>query len=262
MTSPVIAVILAATLITAAISGVFGMAGGLILMGVLAAFVPVATAMVMHGFIQIIANFSRAAFLWRHISWAIIGRYALGIGGAVLLIALLAWRPDQPAVFVMLGLTAQVVWIPKKVVEVNVERRFQAELCGFLVQTMNTLAGVAGPLLDLFFVKTLLPRQTVVATKAATQVMAHAVKIAFWGWPLLGVLSDPAKMAESHLPPLWVFGAVIPLSLAGTWAGGRVLDRMTDVSFREWTKWIVTVTGAVYLVRGIAGYAGFATGPG
>jgi hypothetical protein len=29
---------------------------------------------------------------------------------------------------------------------------------------------------------------------------------------------------------------------------------MTDVSFREWTKWIVTATGAVYLVRGVMGY--------
>ena len=256
MASPVIAVILAATLITAAISGVFGMAGGLILMGVLAAFVPVATAMVMHGFIQIIANFSRAAFLWRHISWMIVGRYVIGIGAAIALIALLAWRPDQRTVFVLLGLTAMVVWIPKKIVEVNAERRFQAELCGFLVQTMNTLAGVAGPLLDLFFVKTLLPRQTVVATKAATQVMAHAVKIAFWGWPLLGILGDPAKVAAAHLPPVWVFGAVIPLSLAGTWAGGLVLDRMTDVGFREWTKWIVTAIGVVYLVRGFYGYFG------
>ena len=89
----------------------------------------------------------------------------------------------------MLGLTAMLVWIPKKAVEMNVERRWQAEICGFLVQALNTIAGVAGPLLDLFFVKTLLPRQTVVATKAATQVMAHAVKIAFWGWPLLGMLS-------------------------------------------------------------------------
>jgi uncharacterized protein len=249
----VIAIILAATLITATISGIFGMAGGLLLMGVLAAYVPVATAMVMHGFIQIISNFSRAALLWKHISWALVGRYALGIGGALVVISLLAWRPDQPTVFLLLGLTAMLVWIPRKAVEINVERPWQAELCGFLVQTLNTIAGVAGPLLDLFFVKTVLPRQTVVATKAATQVMAHAVKIAFWGWPLLGILVGP-ELQEAHFPPLWVFAAVIPLSLAGTWLGGRVLDRMTDISFREWTKWIVTVTGVVYLVRGGMGY--------
>ena len=88
MASPVIAIILVATIVTATISGIFGMAGGLILMGVLAAFTPVATAMVLHGFIQIISNFSRAALLWKHISWAITGRYALGIGAAITLIAL------------------------------------------------------------------------------------------------------------------------------------------------------------------------------
>jgi uncharacterized membrane protein YfcA len=253
MSAPIIAVILAATLITAAISGVFGMAGGLLLMGVLASFTPVATAMVMHGFIQIISNFSRAAFLWKHISWSLVGRYALGIGGALVVIAAIAWRPTQPMVFLLLGMTAMLVWIPKKVVEIDVGRPGQAELCGFLVQTLNTIAGVAGPLLDLFFVKTLLPRQTVVATKAATQVMAHAVKIAFWGWPLLGMLASP-QAQDAHFPPLWVFAVVIPLSLIGTWLGGLVLHRMTDVSFREWTKWIVTVTGVVYLVRGVSGY--------
>src|SRR5262249_48213678 len=153
---------------------------------------------------------------------------------------------------VLLGLTGMLVWIPKAWIEIDVGKRWQAELCGFLVQTLNTIAGVAGPLLDLFFVKTLLPRQQVVATKAATQVMAHAVKIAFWGFPLAGMLTDPARRGEAHLPPLWAFAAIVPLSLAGTWLGGRVLDRMTDVSFRQWTKWIVTLTGAVYLARGIA----------
>jgi uncharacterized membrane protein YfcA len=250
MSSAVVGIILVATLVTAAISGVFGMAGGLILMGVLASYVPIATAMVLHGFIQIISNFSRAAFLWKHISWAITGRYALGIGGALLVIAMISWRPTQPVVFIMLGFTAMLVWIPRKWVEINVEKRFQAELCGFLVQTLNTISGVAGPLLDLFFVKTLLPRQTVVATKATTQVMAHAVKIAFWGFPLIEILSNPSTQVDANFPPMWMFAAVVPLSLLGTWAGGRVLDRMTDANFREWTKWIVTATGVVYLGRG------------
>ncbi|MFT3724897.1 MAG: TSUP family transporter [Hyphomonadaceae bacterium] len=251
MSSAVMGIILVATLVTAAISGVFGMAGGLILMGVLASYTPVATAMVLHGSIQIVSNFSRAALLWKHISWAIIGRYALGIGGALVVIALISWRPTQPVVFITLGLTGMLVWIPKKWIEINVEKKFQAEICGFLVQTLNTLSGVAGPLLDLFFVKTLLTRQTVVATKAATQVLAHAVKIAFWGFPLLEVLANPETAADANFPPLWMFAAIVPLSLLGTWAGGKVLDRMTDVSFREWTKWIVTATGLVYLARGL-----------
>lgn len=251
MSSAVIALLLAASFITATISGVFGMAGGLILMGVLASLVPVATAMVMHGFIQIVSNGSRAFLHRKHISWALTGRYALGIGAAIALIALIAWRPTQPMVFILLGMTAMLVWIPKSLLDINVERRFQAELCGFLVQTLNTIAGVAGPLLDLFFVKTELTRQTVVATKAVTQVMAHAVKIAFWGWPLLAAPSALAESAMPGLPPLWLFALVVPLSLAGTWLGGLILERMTDANFRTWTKWIVGATGVVYLWQGI-----------
>lgn len=250
MSPAILGTILVATLVTAAISGVFGMAGGLLLMGVLASFVPVATAMVMHGFIQIVSNSSRA-FLWRrHIIWPLIARYAIGVTGALLLIVMIPWRPNQTEVFFLLGLTAMLVWIPKAWIEINVERPLQAETCGFLVQTLNTLAGVAGPLLDIFFVKTLLPRQAVVATKAATQVMAHAVKIAFWGFPLIGILSNPDTAAQAGFPPLWAFVVIVPLSLLGTWLGGRVLDRMTDANFRTWTKWIVTATGAVYLVQG------------
>jgi uncharacterized membrane protein YfcA len=252
MSTAVTAVILAATLLTAAISGIFGMAGGLLLMGVLAAFVPVATAMVMHGFIQIISNFSRALLLRRHIAWVIIGRYSVGILGAIVLIALIQWRPGQQMVFLLLGLTAFLVWIPKAWVDINVERPFQAEICGFLVQTLNTLSGVAGPLLDLFFVKTELSRQAVVATKAATQVAAHAVKIAFWGIPLISILSQPDTAAGAGFPPLWAFAVIVPLSLFGTWLGGLVLERMTDANFRTWTKWIVTAMGVIYLAQGIA----------
>jgi uncharacterized protein len=249
MSTAVVAIILATTLITAAISGVFGMAGGLLLMGVLASFTPVATAMVVHGFIQLISNGSRAILHRRYLAWSIIGRYAVGIVGAMILIALIPWRPDQPTVFLLLGCTAMLVWIPKSWVDIDATRRFQSEICGFLVQTLNTLAGVAGPLLDLFFVKTDLPRQTVVATKAATQVMAHAVKIGFWGVPLLTALTTTDAHAHAMFPPLWAFALIIPLSLLGTWLGSLVLARMTDANFRTWTKWIVTVTGAVYLAQ-------------
>ena len=96
MSPAIVGVILAATLVTAAISGIFGMAGGLILMGVLASFTPVATAMVLHGFIQIISNGSRAILHRRHLAWPLIGRYAIGVIGALLVIAMAStiWRPQ------------------------------------------------------------------------------------------------------------------------------------------------------------------------
>ena len=237
------AIILIATLVTAFISGIFGMAGGLILMGVLTALLPVATAMIVHGAIQMVSNGWRAWLLRGQIDWAIFARYATGSVGAVLLLVLLAWRPDKTIVYLLLGLTPLMVWVPRKIIDLDIQKRGQAEVAGFIVQALNTLAGVAGPLLDLFFVRTDMTRQGIVATKSATQVLAHLVKIAFWSLPVLAAAGDV------HIPPLWLFALAIPLSMTGTWLGGLVLARMSDVDFKRWMRWLVTVIGVVYLAR-------------
>ena len=52
---------------TAFLSGVFGMAGGMILIGVLLAVMPVAQAMALHSITQMASNGWRATLWWRHI---------------------------------------------------------------------------------------------------------------------------------------------------------------------------------------------------
>ena len=56
-------IIIVTTALTSFLSGIFGMAGGIILMAVLVALVSVATAMVIHGGIQMVANGYRAFLL-------------------------------------------------------------------------------------------------------------------------------------------------------------------------------------------------------
>ena len=72
---------------TSFLSGLFGMAGGLILIGVLLALMPLPTAMVLHAITQMASNGWRA-FLWRsHIRWRPVCVYligcARGAGGVV-----------------------------------------------------------------------------------------------------------------------------------------------------------------------------------
>ena len=40
--------------------------------------------------------------------------------------------------------------------------------------------------------------------------------------------------------------------MAGTALGGRILERLNDVDFKRWTRWIVTAIGAVYLAQAAA----------
>ena len=60
------------------------------------------------------------------------------------------------------------------------ERPGEAVACGALVTAAHLLAGVSGPLLDVFFVRAELDRFEVIATKAVTQTAGHALKIVYF----------------------------------------------------------------------------------
>jgi hypothetical protein len=64
-----------ASLVTSFISGILGMAGGMILMGVLLAFLPLAAAMMLHGVCQFTANGWRAFSCCREIDWRVFRGY-------------------------------------------------------------------------------------------------------------------------------------------------------------------------------------------
>ncbi|MGH6951354.1 MAG: TSUP family transporter [Vitreimonas sp.] len=235
--------LLVLVLVTATVSGVFGMAGGLMLMGGLTLAMPVAAAMVSHGAVQFVSNGWRAIIHRRHIDWRIIAMYGVGSAIAAAALALVTYAPTQAWVFLMLGLVPGLAWIPKGRFNLDAAKPAHAVTCGLTVTGLNVIAGVSGPLLDVFFVRTALTRHAIVATKAATQAFSHTVKMIFYGAPMLGAL------AASGLPPWWFFALAAPLAMLGAWLGGMVLDRMSEVNFLKWTRWIVTGLGAIYLMQ-------------
>jgi uncharacterized protein len=236
------AFVIVAAFLTAALSGIFGMAGGLVLMGALALVLPVSAAFVTHGILQLVANGWRAVLHRRHIAWRIVAVYAAGSTVAGLVMAAVALQPSRPLLYLLLGLVPLLVWIPQRWLKLDAADPRQGFLSGLLVTGLNLTAGVAGPLLDVFFVRTALTRHQIVSTKAATQVFSHLAKILVYGAPLIAAGEDAA-------PPLWVFAAAVPLSMAGTALGGLVLNRMSDVDFKRWLRWIVTAVGLLYLAQ-------------
>ncbi|TAL24258.1 MAG: sulfite exporter TauE/SafE family protein, partial [Frankiales bacterium] len=164
------AVILLAAFVTAAVSGVLGMAGGLLLLGVLLLVLPATVAFVVHGLLQLVSNGWRAVLQRRHLQWQVVGWYSLGALAAGLLVALVRYTPDKALTYLLLGLVPMLVWLPRERMHLDAARPAHAVLAGLLVTAVNLTAGVAGPLLDVFFVRTTLGRHAVVATKAGTQV--------------------------------------------------------------------------------------------
>jgi uncharacterized membrane protein YfcA len=242
MTPLIGAFIIASAFITAAISGVFGMAGGLLLKGALALVLPVSATFVAHGLLQLVANGWRAVLHRKHIAWRIIGLYALGAFIAAVVAGLVTVIPTTATLYLFMGLVPWLVWLPERWVRLDAQRPIQAFICGLSVTGVNLTAGVAGPFLDIFFVRTSLTRHQIVATKAATQVFSHLMKIIVYGAPLLAV-------GGKGLPPLWVFALAIPLSMLGTYAGGFLLNRLSDVNFKRYLRLILSFIGLLYLAQ-------------
>jgi uncharacterized membrane protein YfcA len=222
---------------TAVLSGVFGMAGGLVLRGVYALLLPVALAQVLHGATQLTANGARAAILWRSIHFRSVGHYLAGALPAFALLTGVQLVPDRLLVFLGLGLVPFVArLVPARLLDF--ERPLSAALCGASVMTTNLLAGAAGPLLDVAFVDTQLTKTEVVATKAFTQVLSHSLKLVFFA-PLLG---------GAVLSP-WLLAALTIATLLGTYAGTVLLNRLSEQGFRNASRRLVLAIGALYLVR-------------
>lgn len=225
---------------TAVLSATLGMAGGLILMGVYTALLPVPEAMVLHGFTQLIANGGRAVLLRSHVQWRGVVVYVAGALVAWAGLRMVAFVPPQSLVYLGIGAMPFVARVLPASPLTDFSHRRAAALCGALVMGAQMLFGVAGPLLDLFFLRTTLTRREVVATKATTQTAAHLLKIAYF-LPLLTGGTLPARLVVG----------VMAGALVGTWAGGRLLERMSEGGFRAATRNVVLVVGAFYLWKGI-----------
>lgn len=230
------AFLLAAAFATAVLSATMGMAGGLLLMGVYAAILPIPEAMVLHGFTQLVANGSRAAIQRAHIAWRPIGHYAAGAALAFVLFRAVSIVPN--AAMVYLGVGALPFLTRAFHLRLDVTRRSHAVTAGVVVSGVQLLFGVAGPLLDVFFLGAPLDRHGVIATKALSQTMAHSLKIAAF-LPLVDAV------------PLTTVAWTMIGAAAGTWAGSRILDRIPETVFRSATGALVLLVGGGYLARGV-----------
>jgi uncharacterized membrane protein YfcA len=237
--------VLSTMVATSFLSGIFGMAGGLVLMGVLLALLPLPEAMALHAVTQMASNGWRGLLWWRHVRWRAAAAFLAGSALAFLVWTQWRYVPSKPVAFILLGLSPFAIRLVPAALEPHPERFAHGLLYGSASMSLMLFAGVAGPLVDAYFLrKTLdgkaLDRREIVATKAACQLLGHLAKLAYFG----GVVDRAASLDP------WVAAAAVAASLAGTWAARPVLERLTEAQYRRWAARIIATIGAVYLVQG------------
>lgn len=232
-------IILLATLSTAFLSSIFGMLGGLILMGVLITILPVSQAMVLHGLIQLTSNGYRAWLNKTDIKWNIVS--TLIIGNIISLVGLfsLAFVPDKITVLLVLGLLPYIAWALPKNKSLDVSKKPIGILAGMMVVGSNLLSGTGGPLLDIFFQRVNMTRHQVVATKAVAQSLGHISKIIFFGFLTTSKFNT--------WPSFWLIFFAVIASVIGTTLGKIILDKIDDKAFFAWTQSILLTIGAVFI---------------
>ena len=235
-------VIAIAVIITSFISGILGMAGGMILMGVLLALVPVPVAMMLHGTTQMASNGWRA-WLWReHINWRVFWGTVYGGILVVAVFSALQFSASRAVVYIILGCMPFVSYVLPESLRLNVDKPWHPFICGVVCTIMTLLSGVAGPLLDVFFIQSKMDRKGVVATKAMSQTVSHIIKVLYFG----GLLAAGKGSID-----WWFALGLIVLAMFGTTLSRQVLEKMSDVNFRNYTRWTLSVIGVYYLCTGV-----------
>jgi len=224
------------------ISGTFGMAGGMVLLGVLLVYFDVTTAMVLFSILQFFANGWRVVLWWRFILWPIFWWYLAGALIAVAAMRAAAFVPDKALVYFLLGLMPFAVDVLPARARPSIEWRGVPFVTGLFTTVIQILAGVGGLFLDIFFQKSSLDRKTTIATKAPTQTISHILRGAYF-------VSFGGFHGFNDAASLGLVAAAIVLAVAGVQLTPYAIERMTDTDFRRWTRAIIITISVVYLAR-------------
>ena len=239
--TPVLMLVLGLTITaTSFLSGIFGMAGGMILIGILLAALPLVDAMALHAVTQMASNGWRGLLWWRHVRLAAAAAYLTGCCAAMLLWSFFRYVPSAPTAMLFLGLTPFAARLLPEGLKPDAGRISHGVVYGAICMCLLLLTGVAGPLIDTYFLGGKLDRREIVATKALCQLFGHGVKLFYF--------SSVIEQAASVDPAMMV--VAIATSMVGTTFARRFLEAMSDAQYRTWAGRIIASISGYYVLQG------------
>jgi uncharacterized membrane protein YfcA len=228
---------------TSVLSAIVGLAGGMVLLSVMLLFLPPLEAIPLHGAIQLVANASRSWVQRRDARYDLLWRYALPLVPFGIVGLWVAREVPEAALSAAIGVFVLVAtWAPKalgigaRAAPAEVGRRFL--VLGAASGFLNVTIGATGPFVAPFFLGLGLSRQAVIGSQAATQALGHLVKIALYG-----------TAGFSFTPHLALLGLGSACSVAGTWLGSLLLERVSERVFVVLYRGVLTAI-ALYLAFG------------
>ena len=245
---------------SAFISGLTGLAGGVLLLSCLSLYFPISVVIPLHALIQVAANSSRVFLLKEHIEWkiwrnfnllsipaGIIGAYSvsylpktsikLAVGTVILLAAIYTLQPKVKKQVAQLG-SSDIDHKKLSSQELTFPWSWRYVCLGALSSLLGMVVGATGPLIAPFFMIAGLKRERFIATKSACQLTVQFIKtILFFRFLSFDYLEYTNPIS------LTIIGV-----FAGTWLAKKVLLKITGV----WLEKIIAVMLVILALRMIA----------
>jgi uncharacterized protein len=238
--------IAAAGFATAALSGVAGLGGGTILIGILFALgLPPTTAVPLFAAVQVISNASRTVAYVKHVEWHAAGWFLLACVPASFLVAPLVERADVDVVRLVLAGLILVSLLPARDQGNPLSPRASYLFAGLLNGAPGMFIGATGLFVGRLFLRPEWQKETVIGTLALTQTLGHLLRVVAYG-----AVGFTVGSQLDLLLPLAV--AVILGTAAGRWLNRRV----SEEAFRTLFK-VLLVVLSLKLIWDAAGGLGW-----
>jgi uncharacterized membrane protein YfcA len=217
--------------LTAALSGVAGLGGGTILIGVLYALgLPPTVAVPLFAAVQFVSNLSRTVAYFRHVEWRAAGWFLLTAAPMPFLVAPLVDSINVNYVLLLLAGLILVSLAPTKDGSEPLPQTPAVLLAGFLNGTLGMFVGATGLFVGRLFLRPEWSKETVIGTLALTQTLGHLMRVL--GYASVGFLVT--QRSELLLP-------LVVAVIAGTFAGKALNHRLPEALFRRLFKAILVV---------------------
>lgn len=230
--------LVALSFLSSMMTAAFGIGGGIAMLSVMALLLPAPAIIPVHGVVQLGSNAGRCLILRQHVLRHTLLPFALG--GAVGALAGGAVAVAMPAAAIQAGVGAFVLW--SLYLPIPNFGRLAMPVGGLITTGLTMFFGGTGPFVA-SLVKLMQPtRQEQVATHAALMTIQHTLKVGVFG--LFGFAF------ASYMP---LVTAMIAAGFAGTVAGGRVLMKIGDRTFKVAFTAILTVLALRLVWSGVEG---------
>ncbi|PTU31311.1 sulfite exporter TauE/SafE family protein [Stenotrophobium rhamnosiphilum] len=235
--------IAAAAFLTAALSGIAGVGGGTILIGVFYAIgLSTAQAVPLHAAVQLASNASRTVAYFSAVEWRAAGWFMLGCAPAPFLIAPYVPLVNTHIIELVLGVLIIASLIPGKKADDFLPLRWAYLIAGVLVGSIGMFVGASGLFVGRLFLRPEWRKETMIGTLALCQCLGHATKLLGYG--------------TVGLSPFEQMDLLVPLVIAvilGTVVGKQLNQRLSEERFRTLVNAVLLIMSVKLLWDGVHG---------